>query len=168
MSLRTLYSVFWPPPHGYTPTFLVTFQLLGWFGFFLLFNFFTGYFICISNVDPFLVSPPQTPHHTPTLLLRGCSFSYSPTPAWAPSHSPYSGVSGLRLQRTKDLPSHWCQIRPSSATYTAGAVDPPIYTLWLMVFVPGSSGGGGGLSNSSILLFFLCGCNPLKLLQSFP
>ena len=45
--------------------------------------------------------------------------------------SPYPGAS--RSHRTKSLPSHWCQIRPSSATYVSGAMDPSMYTLWLMV-----------------------------------
>jgi hypothetical protein len=34
--------------------------------------------------------------------------------------SPYAGASNLH--RTKGLLSHWCQIRPSSAPYAAGAM----------------------------------------------
>jgi hypothetical protein len=51
-----------------------------------------------------------------------------------PTHSclstlafPYAG--SWRLHSTKRLPSQWCQIRPSSATYAAGAMDPPCVLL---------------------------------------
>jgi hypothetical protein len=44
---------------------------------------------------------------------------------------PYAG--SLSLHRTKGLPSHWCQIRYSSATNTAGAMSAPVCTLWFMV-----------------------------------
>ena len=30
------------------------------------------------------------------------------------------------------LPSHWCQTRPSSATYVSGVLVPSIYTLWFV------------------------------------
>jgi hypothetical protein len=43
---------------------------------------------------------------------------------------PYSGASNLH--RTKGLPSHWCQIGPSSLTYVSGAMDPSVCTLWLV------------------------------------
>jgi hypothetical protein len=33
----------------------------------------------------------------------------------------------------KHLPSHWCQMRQSSVIYVAGAMDPSMYILWLMV-----------------------------------
>lgn len=42
-------------------------------------------------------------------------------------------------------------------------MDPPMYTL-VGGLVPGSFEGSGYL----ILLFFLHGCNPLQLVQSFP
>ena len=45
---------------------------------------------------------------------------------------PYPGASSLH--RTKGLPSNWCQIRPSSATYAAGGMGPSMCTLWLVVF----------------------------------
>jgi hypothetical protein len=48
-----------------------------------------------------------------------------------PSSIPLLGATSLH--RTKHLPSHWCQIRQSSATYVAGAMDWPMYTLWLVV-----------------------------------
>jgi hypothetical protein len=59
------------------------------------------------------------------------------------------------LHRTKDLFSHQCLTRPSSATYAAGAMCIPL----LMALV-----WGGGWY---MLLFFLWGCKPLQLLPSF-
>ena len=41
---------------------------------------------------------------------------------------PYTGA--LSLHWTKGLSSHWCPTRPSSATYTAGAMSPfHVYSL---------------------------------------
>jgi hypothetical protein len=83
-------------------------------------------FIYISTVTP--ISPSQTP------------YPISPTPAsvrvfpHAPTHYyltilafPYTGASSLHM--IKGLPSHWCQIRPSSATYVVGAMG----SRWLVV-----------------------------------
>jgi hypothetical protein len=39
----------------------------------------------------------------------------------------------LSLHKTKNLSSHWCLTRPSSATYAAGAMGPSVCTLWLVV-----------------------------------
>jgi len=43
---------------------------------------------------------------------------------------PYTGA--LSLNGTKGLPSPWCQIRPSSATYADVAMGPAMCTLWLV------------------------------------
>ena len=42
--------------------------------------------------------------------------------------SPYARASNLH--RTKGLPSYWCQIRLSSATYVFSVMDPSMYTFW--------------------------------------
>ena len=73
----------------------------------------------------FFVTPPQTPHLTFTLssLPFACRvLPHRPTlsvltdPAF-----PYAGASVLH--RTKGLPSHWCQTRPSSGTYVSGTQE---------------------------------------------
>jgi hypothetical protein len=72
--------------------------------------------------------PPQAPYLLPSpthSCLRVLEF-------------PYAGSSSLH--RTKGLPSHWCQIRPSSATYAARATGPSMCTLWLVVLVLESFG----------------------------
>jgi hypothetical protein len=61
------------------------------------------------------------------LPLWGCSCSHSPTPISLVVSS-FSGAS--RFHKTKDLPSHWCQIRPSSATYVSGTIDTSMNNLW--------------------------------------
>ena len=101
--------------------FLFSFSLL--ISFFDL--FFIRYFIYISNVNPFFVSPPKM------------SYSIPPSPAHQPTHScfvvlafPYTGAS--ILHRTKGLSSHWCLTRPTSGTYLAGAMSPSMCTLWLV------------------------------------
>jgi hypothetical protein len=78
---------------------------------------------------------PFTLSHSP-LPLWGCSSTHPPTPAppthpLLPHHSsiPLSwGIKPLQYQ----APPHWCQIRPSSATYAAGAMGLPMCTLWLV------------------------------------
>jgi hypothetical protein len=44
---------------------------------------------------------------------------------------PYAGASNLN--RNKSFPSLWCYIRPSSATYAAGAMGSSVCILWLVV-----------------------------------
>jgi hypothetical protein len=56
-----------------------------------------------------------------------------------PLASPLSRV--LSLHRTKCLPFHWNQMRQSSATYIAGAMDKSMYTLWLVPYSLGSVRG---------------------------
>ena len=56
----------------------------------------------------------------------------------SPTHSYLSALSfpcaeALSLHRTQDFPSHWCQTKPSSAPYAAGAMDCSMYILWLVV-----------------------------------
>lgn len=66
---------------------------------------------------------------TPSLLplpVRRCVHTH---PATLACH--YSGATSL--QRFKVLPSNRCQIRHSSATFVAGAMDWLKYTLWLVV-----------------------------------
>ena len=43
-----------------------------------------------------------------------------------PLSSPYAGISNLN--KTKGLPCHCCQARPSSATYVSGIMDLSLYT----------------------------------------
>jgi hypothetical protein len=95
------------------------------------------FFIYISNVI-FLRGFPLSQEHpiisSLLLLLWGCS---SPT---TNSHLPTldSPILGhlWSLHRTKNLSSHWCTKRTSSATYAAGAM------CFVDGLVPGSSGGG--------------------------
>lgn len=77
----------------------------------------------------FPVTPPQTPIPSPLapLPLWGCSSTHSPPHTYLPVLTfPYTRV--WSFYRTKDLPSHWCQIRPSFATYVAGVLAPCMYT----------------------------------------
>jgi hypothetical protein len=80
------------------------------------------FFTCISNVIPFPGFPSENPYTTP------------PPPAYQPTQSsfpviafPYTGA--LSLLGTKGHLSHWCSSRPSSATYSAGAMGPWMCTL---------------------------------------
>jgi hypothetical protein len=66
------------------------------------------------------------------LLLWG----YFPTHPHTHSHLtilafPFTRASSLH--RTKGLPSHWCQIRWSSATYAPRAMGHSMCTQWLVV-----------------------------------
>ena len=114
-------------------------------------------------LSPFLVSPLQNPY--PILLpdaLWGCFPTLSPTSTSPPWHSPTTGASSLH--RTKGIPSHWCQISQSCASYAAGAMAPSMCThmgCWFTLvggLIPGSSQGSGWL----ILLFFLWLVNPFS------
>jgi hypothetical protein len=94
---------------------------------------FIGYFIYLHFK---YYSLSQFPSANPSsLLLPPASMKMLPHP---PTHSClttlasfYSGASSL--DRVKGLPSHWCQIKESSATYTARAMGPSMCTLWLVV-----------------------------------
>ena len=95
-------------------------------------------------ISPSLVTPLQPPFNLPSasypLPLWGCSPTHSITYSNLTSPaSPYSGASNLH--RTKGLPFHWLQTRPSSATYVPGAMDPSLYTPWLVVKSLGALGG---------------------------
>ena len=69
---------------------------------------------------PFPVFPPQPPYSKFLALLPSeCS---PPTHLLNATAFLYTGTSSLH--RTKGLPSHRCQIRPSSATYAAGVIGP--------------------------------------------
>ena len=73
---------------------------------------------------PFLVSlpPGNTLSHPPS----SCFYESTPPPThpFPPHLSCISYAGASSLHRTKGLPFHWCQIRPSSATYVSGAMDP--------------------------------------------
>jgi hypothetical protein len=86
--------------------------------FYYSFHSFT--FQMISHL-PVTLLPPWS-HNCPLPFACMRVFPYPPTPSCptAPA-SPYSGASNL--PRTKDLPSHYCWARPSSATYASGAID---------------------------------------------
>jgi hypothetical protein len=86
--------------------------------------FFVCLFVCLFQmISPFWVSPPQTPHPIPPSL---CLYESAPptTQPLLPHHSSIPLCWGIKPPQDKDLPSHWCQIRPSSATYAAGAISP--------------------------------------------
>jgi hypothetical protein len=79
-------------------------------------------------LSPFLVSPQNPPSHPPSpCLYEGVP---SPTHSHLPALAfPYTSS----LHRTKGLSSYWCPTRTFSATYAAGAMDPSMCTLWLVV-----------------------------------
>jgi hypothetical protein len=60
------------------------------------------------------------------VLPQPPTLSHPNTPA-----APYAGT--LSLHKTKAFSSHWCQTRPCSATYVSGAMEPSLYTPWLVV-----------------------------------
>ena len=76
-------------------------------------------------------------HSTLPLLLWACS----------PTHQhpcPCSGIClhwDTKLHMTKDLSSHWCLTRTSSAMYLAGAMV-PLFVCWLRPWVLWGEGGG--------------------------
>ena len=86
---------------------------------------------------PFPVSPPQNPIPSSLLPLRGC-FPIYPL---LPHHPSIPLCWGIEPSQNKGLPSHWCQIRPSCATYVAGALDPSMFSLCLVFMSLGDPGG---------------------------
>jgi hypothetical protein len=118
-----------------------------------------AYKVCKTKCYP-LPSFPSTSPSSP--LCHPTSMRVLP---YLPIHSclsslvfPYTGSSSLH--RTKRLPSQWCGIRQSSATYPDRSKCPPVYSLVCGLF-PKSFGGSGCL-----ILLFLWGCKPLQFLQS--
>ena len=91
--------------------------------------------IYISNVSLLLGFPlTNLLSHPP----NPCFYKGAPLPTHPSTQSrlsalafPYAGSSSLH--RTKGFPSHWCQIRPSSAIYVAGGMGSSMWTLWLVV-----------------------------------
>jgi hypothetical protein len=80
-------------------------------------------------LSPFPVPPTENPL---SLSPSPCFYDGIPCP---PTHFflpilkfLYTGASSL--QRNKDLSSHGCLTRPSSATYAAGAMGPSMCTPW--------------------------------------
>jgi hypothetical protein len=74
---------------------------------------------------------PPTPFNLLFAFMRVLSHP-STHPCLMPLASSYTGETNLH--RTKGLSSHGCQIRPSSATFVPGTMDPPMYILWLVVY----------------------------------
>jgi hypothetical protein len=83
-------------------------------------------------LSPFPV-PLNPPSHPPSPASVRV-FPHPPMHFCLPaSHSPtLRHLSSLH--RTKDLSSHWCLRRPSSAIYAAGAMSPSMCTPWLEVY----------------------------------
>jgi hypothetical protein len=98
--------------------------LLGGDFFYWIFSLFT-----FQMLSPFPVSPIRETHYP--ILLPPASmrvYLHLPTHSHLPTlDSPTLGHLSS-LHRTKDLSSHWCMTRPSSATCAAGAMCTP----WLM------------------------------------
>jgi hypothetical protein len=98
-------------------------------------SFFKSFYLfTFQMISPFLATPSQLPHLIPPppfpfasmrVLLHPLPNSHLTALAFS-----YAGAS--KLNRTMGLPTHWCQTRPSSATYVSGAMYPSRYTLWLM------------------------------------
>jgi hypothetical protein len=109
-------------------------------------------------ITPFLVTPPATvlsPLCPPLYLYEGSpSPLHSPQPH--PSRNPYTGAFSLPplpLMSDNAMLCYICICSPGS---------PQVYSL-VGGFVLGISGWF-----SYLILFFLWGCNPFQLLQSFP
>jgi hypothetical protein len=100
-------------------------------------HFSNGYFIylhfkCCPSKSSLCTLP--IPSHHPFASKR--VLPYPPT---------YSSLTTLAFpcwgnKSPQDSPSHWCQIRQSSALYVAGDMDPSMHTLWLVVYYLGVLG----------------------------
>ena len=83
-------------------------------------------------LSSFQVFLPQTPTPCSLPFASKRVFPHPPTHSqFTHPASPFEGATSLHM--TNHLPSHWCQRRQSSATYIVGAMDPSMYTLWLVV-----------------------------------
>ena len=125
---------------------------------FCLLAYWLFYLLTFQMLSPFLI-PPQNLHPPPPLSLRGCSSTYP------------------LLPHLSSIPLHWgikppqnqgllLPLMPDKAIlcYICSWSHRSLYVYSLVGgLVPGSAGGSGWL----ILLFFLWGCKPLQLLQSF-
>ena len=102
----------------------------------------------ISNVIPFLSFPSGKPlSNLPSpCFSEGVSLPTHPLPPPPALAFPYLGA--LCLHWTKDLSSHWCQTRSSSATYVTGAVG--LSMCLVGGLVPRS--WGVGMGSPSVLL----------------
>jgi len=116
--------------------------------FFLIFYL---YFKCYP-LSRFTVWKPSIP--CPPLLLWGCS----PTPTSLPCHPPTLGNWAFTGPRTSPLSDAW-QGHPLLHM----GPEPLVISCALFGWWFSPSGGSGWL----ILLFFLWGCKPLQLFQSF-
>jgi hypothetical protein len=77
----------------------------------------------------FPVPAPQTPHSIAHPFVSKRVLCHPPAHSCLTSlASPSAGTSSL--YRTKGHSFHWWQIRQSSATYAAGAMDPSIFGWW--------------------------------------
>jgi hypothetical protein len=139
---------------------LVYFQM----SFFFKLDFFL---LTFQMLSPFPGSP--QPLETAYLILPPPAslriFPHPVTYSWLPILAFfYSGATSLH--GTKGLSSHWCPTKPFSATYVAVAIGPSMCTHWWFSHCELSWGGGRG-PGWFILLFYLWGCKPLQLFQSF-
>ena len=91
-------------------------------------------FIYISNVIPFLSFPSQNTLFQPSPPTSMRELPH-PTTHSCPTSLAFPNTGASSLHRTKGFLSHLCEIRPSSASYAAGAMGPSMCTLWL-VFSP--------------------------------
>jgi hypothetical protein len=107
--------------HSCLPLFVCLFV----YSFIWLFSLFT-----FQMLPPFPVPPLK--HPIPS--LSPCFYEGAPPPTHPlPPPRPRSPLHwASSLHRSKGLSSHWCPTSPSSATYTAGAMGPSMYTYVLM------------------------------------
>jgi hypothetical protein len=95
-----------------------------------VFFYWIFYLFTFQMLASFLISPQKPPIPSLLLLLLwGCA----PTHPLPPPALIFLYTGALSLKRTKGLFSHRCWTRPSSATYTAGAMGPSMWTPWLVV-----------------------------------
>jgi len=96
--------------------------------FYFLLNIFHLHFKCYS-VSQFQAHKSPIPSSSPS------SMKMFPFPNHLPSKVPlkFTLNGDSTLGRTKGFSFHWCLIRPSSATYAAGAMDLSMCSHWVVV-----------------------------------
>jgi hypothetical protein len=123
------------------------------------------YLFTFQMLSPFLVSPLKTPYFTtpppPLQFYEGDAPSTHPLPLHQPSIPLCWGMEPSQDQGSPLPLMPYKAILWDICGWSHGSLH--VYSL-VSSLVPGSSGESGWL----ILLFFLWGCKPLQLLQSFP
>jgi hypothetical protein len=92
------------------------------------------FFLIIFSLDIFFKTVSQfpslleTPYQPPPPFACFYEGVLPPTHLLPPPHPWFSYTGASSLHRTKDLFSHWCMTRPSSATYMQ--LEPYVLIFW--------------------------------------